>query len=53
MEWERYVKLITFEELTPRRYLPQWKDEILYEKALLNAEERDAGEYSRNTATWD
>lgn len=50
---DRKERRIHFDQQTPRLYLPREDDEILYEKAFLTAEERDEGEYCRNTTTWD
>ena len=46
-------KAVTFERQTPRLYLPREERERLYERAFLEAEREDAGEYSRDTTTWD
>lgn len=44
---------VSFREQSPRVYLTPWERETLYDKAFLRPEEEHAGEYDRNTTTWD
>lgn len=44
---------VSFREQSPRVYLTPWERETLYDKAFLCPEEEHAGEYDRNTTTWD
>ena len=44
---------VQYREQTPRIYIVPWEHRTLYEKAFLRPEEERAGEYDRNTTTWD
>lgn len=44
---------VSFREQSPRVYLTPWEKGTLYDKAFLRPEEEHAGEYDRNTTTWD